>query len=147
MHIFNQIKVFCKKWLLKSYIAVVRNVLKKHETTALSMNMMQLQIKDYYPETDESEDEIDVTAVKVTNLPPKISKEQIELFFENIKRSGSEEFKKVDYDEAANCAIVWFNDSKGKLEEHCRYCKINVIYSYIFLKKRSDYSRLGFSVQ
>lgn len=84
------------------------------------MNKMQLRIKEYYPETDESEDEMEVTAVKVTNLPPKISKEQIELFFENIKRSGSEEFKKVDYDEAANCAIVWFNDSKGQLEKYCR---------------------------
>lgn len=132
--------------MVESYIAVVRNVLKKHETTALSMNKMQLQIKEYYPKTDDSEDDMEVTAVKVTNLPPKISKEQIELFFENIRRSGSEEFKKVDYDEAANCAIVWFNDSKGKMEKYCRYCKINVIYSCNFRKKRFCYSLLVVSV-
>lgn len=54
------------------------------------------------------------TAVKVTNLPPKISKEQIELAFEShIKSGGSEEVKKVKYDKAARYAIVWFKDPEG----------------------------------
>lgn len=64
------------------------------------------------------------------------------MFFENIKRSGSEEFKKVDYDEVVNCVIVWFNDLKGKMEKYCRYCKINVIYFCNFCKKRFCYSLL-----
>lgn len=96
------------------------------------MNKMQLCIKEYYLEIDESEDEMEVIVVKVINLFFKISKELIELFFENIKRSGSEEFKKVDYDEVVNCVIVWFNDLKGQLEKYCRQCKIKVIYFYIF---------------
>lgn len=54
------------------------------------------------------------TAVKVTNLPPKINKEQIELAFESyIKSGGSEDVKKVKYDEAARYAIVWFKDPEG----------------------------------
>lgn len=87
---------------------------KKHETTALTINKVQLQIGEYHPEIDESEDEVMGTAVKVTNLPPKISKEQIELAFESLKKSGgSEEVKKVNYDEAARYAIVWFKDPEG----------------------------------
>lgn len=78
------------------------------------MDEMQLQIKQYHKKKDESEGL--VMAVKVTNLPPKIRKLQVELFFENPKKSGSgnEDLEKVDYDEAANCAIVWFKESEGQ---------------------------------
>lgn len=95
---------------------MVKSVLKKHKTTALSMNKVQLKIEEYHPEINESTDEVEVTAVKVTNLPPKISKEQIELFFESRKKSGSGEFEKVDYDEATHCAVVWFKDPEGQLK-------------------------------
>lgn len=78
------------------------------------MDEMQLQIKQYHKKKDESERL--VMAVKMTNLPPKIRKLQVELFFENLKKSGSgnEDLEKVDYDEAANCAIVWFKESEGQ---------------------------------
>lgn len=77
---------------------------------------MQLQIKEYHKQTDESTEEGLVMAVKVTNLPPKIRKLQIELFFESPKKSGSgnEDLEKVDYDEATHCAIVWFKESEGQ---------------------------------
>lgn len=92
--------------------------MKKHESTVLTMNEVKLQIGEYHPKTDESEDEVEVMAVKVTNLPPKISKEQIELFFESRKKSGieSDDLDKVDYDKAAHCAIVWFKNSEGQLK-------------------------------
>lgn len=82
------------------------------------MNEVRLQIKEHHFKTNESGDEVEVMAVKVTNLPPKISKEQIELFFESRKKSGtgSDDLDKVDYDEAARCAIVWFKNSAGKLK-------------------------------
>lgn len=107
---------------------MVKSVLKKHESTVLTMNEVKLQIGEYYPKTDESEDEVEVTAVKVTNLPPKISKEQIELFFESRKKSGieSDDLDKVDYDEAAHCAIVWFKNSEGQLKND-----IDIVYLVI----------------
>lgn len=93
---------------------MVKCVLKKIETTALTINKAHLQIGEHHPEIDESKDEEMDTAVKVTNLPPKISKEEIELAFEShIKSGGSEEVKKVKYDEAARYAIVWFKDPEG----------------------------------
>lgn len=97
---------------------MVQSVLKKQETKALTMNEVQLKIEEYHPRTDESEDEVEVMAVKVTNLPPKISKEQIELFFESRKKSGSgsDDVEKVDYDKAAHFAIVWFKNSEGQLK-------------------------------
>lgn len=76
---------------------------------------MQLQIKKYHPKTDNSREEVKVMAVQVTNLPPKIRKLQIELFFESPKKSGCSEFEKVNYDDATHCAIVWFKDSEGQL--------------------------------
>nr|XP_034317327.1 protein mono-ADP-ribosyltransferase PARP14 isoform X2 [Crassostrea gigas] len=103
--------------------AVVKSVLKKHENKALTMDEVQLKIDEYHPKTEESEDEVEVMAVKVTNLPPKISKEQIELFFESRKKSGSgsDDVDKVDYDKAAHFAIVWFKNSEvvtKVLEKH-----------------------------
>lgn len=82
------------------------------------MNEVQLKIEEYQPKTVESEDEVEVMAVKVTNLPPKISKDQIELFFESRKKSSSgiDDLDKVDYDEAAHCAIVRFKKSEGQLK-------------------------------
>lgn len=79
------------------------------------MDEMQLQIEEYHQKAVESTGKVDVAAVKVTNLPPKIRKLQIELFFESPKKSGSsnEDLKKVDYDEATHCAIVWFKKSEG----------------------------------
>lgn len=83
------------------------------------MNEVRLEIKEYNPKTDESEYEVEVKAVKLTYLPPKISEEQIELFFESRKKSGSgsDDLDKVDYDEAAHCAIVWFTNSEGQLKK------------------------------
>lgn len=76
------------------------------------MDEMQLQIEEYH---QKGKGKVDVAAVKVTNLPPKIRKLQIELFFESPKKSGSsnEDLKKVDYDEATHCAIVWLKKSEG----------------------------------
>lgn len=45
------------------------------------MDEMQLQIEEYHQKAVESTGKVDVAAVKVTNLPPKIRKLQIELFF------------------------------------------------------------------
>lgn len=110
--------------------------MKKHETTALTMNDVRLQIEEYHPKADESEDEVEVRAVKVTNLPPKISKEQIELFFESRKKSGSgsDDLDTVDYDEAAHCAIVWFTDSEGKLKNSGVVKLTLYMYYFIFFK-------------
>lgn len=82
------------------------------------MNEVRLQIEENHFKTNESGDEVEVMAVKVTNLPPKISKDQIELFFESRKKSGSgiDDLDKVDYDEAAHCAIVRFKNSAGQLK-------------------------------
>lgn len=93
------------------HFAVVESVLKKHKTEPLTMDEMRLQIEEHHQTT------IDVVAVKVTNLPPKIRKLQIELFFENPKKSGcsNEDLEKVDYDEATHCAIVWLKKSEGQL--------------------------------
>lgn len=53
--------------------------------------------------------------VKVINLFLKINKEQIELVFESyIKNGGSEEVKKVKYDEVVCYVIVWFKDFEGQ---------------------------------
>uniref|UniRef100_K1RBT7 N-myc-interactor n=1 Tax=Magallana gigas TaxID=29159 RepID=K1RBT7_MAGGI len=94
--------------------SVVRSVLKKHKTKPLTMDEMQLQIEEHHLTTIESTGKVDVAAVKVTNLPPKIRKLQIELFFENPKKSGSSngDLEKVDYDEATHCAIVWLKKSE-----------------------------------
>lgn len=56
--------------------------------------------------------------VKVINLLFKISKEQIELFFESRKKSGieSDDLDKVDYDEVVYCVIVWFKNFEGQLK-------------------------------
>lgn len=112
---------------------MVKSVLKKHETTALTMNDVRLQIEEYHPKADESDNEVEVRAVKVTNLPPKISKEQVELFFESRKKSGSgsDDLDTVDYDEAAHCAIVWFTDSEGQLK-NAGIVKLTLYYFIIF---------------
>lgn len=95
---------------------------------------MQLQIEEYHPKTDKRKGEVNVMAVKVTNLPPKIRKLQIELFFESPKKSGCSEFEKVNYDDAAHCAIVWFKDSEGQLVKfqvleflECLYCENDLV--------------------
>lgn len=82
------------------------------------MNEERLQIKECHFKANESGYDVEVIAVKVTNLPPKISKEQIELFFESHKKSGSgsDDLDKVDYDKAAHCAIVRFKNSEGQLK-------------------------------
>lgn len=55
--------------------------------------------------------------VKVINLFFKINKEQIELVFESyIKSGGSEDVKKVKYDEVVCYVIVWFKDFEGQLK-------------------------------
>lgn len=74
------------------------------------MDEMQLQIEEYHQKAVESTGKVDVAAVKVTNLPPKIRKLQIELFFESPKKSGS---SYEDLDEATHCAIVWLKKSEG----------------------------------
>lgn len=56
--------------------------------------------------------------VKVINLSFKISKEQIELFFESRKKSGSgsDDLDKVDYDKVVYFVIVWFKNFEGQLK-------------------------------
>lgn len=93
------------------------------------MDEMQLRIEEYHTHTDESEDQVEVMAVRVTNLPPKIRKLQIELFFESLKKSGSsnEDLDKVEYDEVDHCAIVWFSDPKGQFEKMIKVFKTHAL--------------------
>lgn len=98
---------------------MVKSVLKKHETSSLLMNKQQIEIEEYHPPAenenlDISEEVEEPTAVKVMNLPLKISEEQLELFFENRKKSGGGEVERVEYDVDTNSAVVWFKDTNGK---------------------------------
>lgn len=77
------------------------------------MNKVEIQIEEFYPQSDESEGEIEVSAILVTNLPPNVTDQQIELFFENSKKSGGGEVQRVEYDKEARSAIVTFKDAEG----------------------------------
>ncbi|XP_061194415.1 protein mono-ADP-ribosyltransferase PARP14-like isoform X2 [Saccostrea echinata] len=94
--------------------SVVKSVLQRQESSAIVMNKQQIEIEEYNPAVDSEvkgeSDDLEVTAVKVTNLPPKATDEQIELFFENPRKSGGGEVEKVEFDEATKSAIVWFKD-------------------------------------
>jgi hypothetical protein len=79
------------------------------------MNKQQIEIEEYYPPVlDQSEELEETTAIRVVNLPPGVSEEQIELFFENRKKSGGGDVDRVEYDEDTNSAVVWFIDASGK---------------------------------
>ncbi|XP_078312815.1 protein mono-ADP-ribosyltransferase PARP14-like [Crassostrea virginica] len=85
------------------------------------MNKMQIQIEEYYPRSDESEGEIEVSAILVTSLPPDVTDKQIKLFFKNSKKSGGGEVQKVEYDQEARSAVVTFKDAEvvpKVLEKH-----------------------------
>ncbi|XP_062609393.1 uncharacterized protein LOC134271160, partial [Saccostrea cucullata] len=90
--------------------SVVKSVLQRQESSALAMNKQEIEVEEYHPSADRESEEQEVTAVKVTNLPPRTSEDQIELFFENRKKSGGGEVEKVEIDEATNSAIVWFKE-------------------------------------
>lgn len=49
-------------------------------------------------------------------MPPNISEELINDFFENSGRSGGGDVKSVAYDEANNTAIITFQDPDGHLK-------------------------------
>lgn len=56
----------------------------------------------------------DVTcSIRVSSLPPNISEELINDFFENTKRSGGGDVENVSYDETKKTAIITFQDPKG----------------------------------
>ena len=95
-------------------ITVVKNVLERHEASPLKMKKKEIQIEVNYRQSDESEGGIEVSAILVTNLPPNVTDQQIELFFENSKKSGGGEVQKVEYDKEARSAIVTFKDVEGK---------------------------------
>ncbi|XP_062593153.1 protein mono-ADP-ribosyltransferase PARP14-like, partial [Saccostrea cucullata] len=94
---------------------VVKSVLKRQESSALVMNKQPIEIEEYHLPADSEvkgeSDDLEVRAVKVTNLPPKTSEDQIELFFENSRKSGGGEVEKVEFDEDSNSAVVWFKDA------------------------------------
>ena len=77
------------------------------------MNNVKIHIEEYYPQSDESEGEIEVSAILVTHLPPNVTDQQIELFFENSKKSGGGEVNQVKFNQSANSAIVWFKNAEG----------------------------------
>ena len=77
------------------------------------MNRMEIHIEEYYPQSDESEAGIEVSAILVTNLPQNVTDQQIELFFENSKKSGGGEVLRVEYDQEARSAKVTFKDAEG----------------------------------
>uniref|UniRef100_A0A8B8E892 Poly [ADP-ribose] polymerase n=1 Tax=Crassostrea virginica TaxID=6565 RepID=A0A8B8E892_CRAVI len=91
---------------------VVKSVLERQEFSPLKMNKVEIQIEEFYPQSDESEGEIEVSAILVTNLPPNVTDQQIELFFENSKKSGGGEVQRVEYDKEARSAIVTFKDAE-----------------------------------
>lgn len=56
----------------------------------------------------------DVTcSIRVSSLPPNISDELINDFFENTKRSGGGDVECVAYDETKKTAIITFQDPSG----------------------------------
>jgi hypothetical protein len=83
------------------------------------ISKQKVEVEEYHPcqgETVNSSEEEEVGgALRVTKLPPGTSEEQITLFFENRKKSGGGEVEKVEYDEAAGSAVVWFKDADGIL--------------------------------
>ncbi|XP_062600984.1 protein mono-ADP-ribosyltransferase PARP14-like [Saccostrea cucullata] len=109
---------------------VVANVLKKHETSPLTINKQKVGIEKYRPPNKKNLESLDQKRkIKVTKLPIGILEEQISLFFENNKKSGGGDVDKVDFDESANTAIIWFEDAKvasSVLEKHaCTPLMIN----------------------
>ena len=82
------------------------------------INKQKVDIEEYRPPQDESgesseEEHEEAGAILVTNLPPNVTDQQIELFFENSKKSGGREVQKVEYDKEARSAIVTFKDAEG----------------------------------
>lgn len=77
------------------------------------MNKLEIQIEEHYPQSDDSERGNKVSAILVTHLPTNVTDEQLELFFENSKKSGGGEVERVDYDRDTKSAVVWFKDAEG----------------------------------
>ena len=94
-------------------ITVVKGVLERHETSPLTMNKVEIRIEEFHPQSDESDGEIEVSTILVTNLPPNVTDQQIELFFENSKKSGGGEVQRVEYEKKARSAMVTFKDARG----------------------------------
>lgn len=66
---------------------------------------------DFVPLSQSAQETSDVTcSIKVSSLPPNISEELINDFFENTKRSGGGDVECVAYDETKKIAIITFQD-------------------------------------
>lgn len=88
--------------------------MRKHELSALKINRVEIEIKEYYPKSDKNDKQMDVSAILVTRLPPNVTDQQIELFLKNSKKIELGEVHSMEYDCNAKSAVVWFKDVKRK---------------------------------
>ncbi|CAF0924719.1 unnamed protein product [Didymodactylos carnosus] len=76
---------------------------KRRHSTRPKLNNNEISISDVYiPST-----------IMIRNLPDDISKDVLELYFSNKKRSDGGEVKEVKLDQENQHALVTFKDSKG----------------------------------
>ena len=105
-------------YLMGLLFSDVSKVLQKHMTSPLMINKQKVEIEEYRPPQDESNESSDeeheeAGIIKVTDLPPETTEEAITLFFENRKKNGGGEVTKVKFDETNQSAVVWFKEARG----------------------------------
>ena len=62
----------------------------------------------------EKEDAQESRAIEVTGLGPKTTKDSIEMFFENTRRSGGGDVEHVDFTPGQGIAVVTFVKAESK---------------------------------
>lgn len=93
-------------------------MLKNHKSSPLVLNKQKIEIEEYFPAEDWDEstaekEEEEGGKIKVTRLPPEITKEEIIFFFENHKKSGGGDVEKLEYDKSTHTAVIWFIEDDG----------------------------------
>jgi hypothetical protein len=52
--------------------------------------------------------------VEITGIPQQVTKDELEMYLENNRRSGGGPVENIDYDSAAGSAWVTFQNDAGK---------------------------------
>lgn len=62
---------------------------------------------------NDAEDPEDLIVLEVRGIPPGISRQMLELFFENTKQSGGGEIERLDYDTDGGQTLITYKTNEG----------------------------------
>lgn len=90
-------------------IIAVREILDKGEHKLSSDTLLQvIALESLTPDLIDK-----VCAIRVTNIPPNMSRDLIECHFESERRSGGDDFEEVYHDENNQSATIVYKSVEG----------------------------------